>query len=103
MLNPMQNTFSHILGTSIEKNPNTVIIEAKQQLTKHAISFSSVSFSGNDVSIQLSDGSQVLLAADKNISQQIDSLQVTIDNLTIEDKRILRVDMRFARPVVTFQ
>ncbi|HSW97720.1 MAG TPA: hypothetical protein VLF89_07895 [Candidatus Saccharimonadales bacterium] len=57
----------------------------------------------NDVLVTLNDDVQVLFSTDKDITNQIDSLQVTMDNLTIEGKRISRVDMRFERPVVTFK
>jgi hypothetical protein len=58
---------------------------------------------GNDVMVVLSDDTEVVFSAEKDISNQIGSLQVTINNLTIVGKRISRVDMRFERPVVTFK
>lgn len=94
---------SNVLGTSTQNNPSTVIAQVKDALRKKNVSFSSVGMQNTDVVIILNDDIQVLFSTDKDYSAQIDSLQVTMDNLTIEGKRIARVDMRFERPVVTFK
>lgn len=95
--------FSNVLGTSTQISSATKIAQAKEALRKKNISFSDVISQNGDIVVTLNDDIQVLFSPDKDFSQQIDSLQVTMDHLTIEGKRIARVDVRFERPVVTFK
>lgn len=88
---------------STQHQTNAAIFQIKDALQKHSIAFSDVSVQGNGVIVQLSDGTEVLFSSTKDVTGQIDSLQLTMDNLTIEGKHISRIDMRFDRPVVTFQ
>jgi len=103
ILSPIPGTVSHVLGPYTEKNNQAFEAQVKEQLQKHNIAFISVAATDTIITVQLSDATQAILSVQKDIATQIDSLQVTMDNLTIEDKRISRIDMRFARPVVTFQ
>lgn len=103
IISPIPN-ISNVLGASSQQdNSPTLIAQCKEALQKKNVSYDSVVMQGVDLLATLSDGTQVLFSADKDILTQIDSLQVTMDNLTIEGKRISRVDMRFERPVVTFK
>ena len=94
---------SNVLGVNTQHQTNAAVFQIKDALQKHSIGFSDVSVQGNDVRVQLSDGTDVLFSSTKDVIEQIDSLQLTMDNLTIEGKHISRIDMRFDRPVVTFQ
>lgn len=104
ILNPVPDGFASVLASATQQ-PNTYALQkaVEDQLQKHSLAFSSISINENTITIHLSEEIDVLIAANKDIGQQIDSLQVTLDNLTIEDKRISRVDMRFERPVVIFK
>lgn len=56
----------------------------------------------NSYSIQLSDGSIIIITKNKDISSQITSLQVIYNRLTMEGKRFKKLDLRFSKPVITF-
>lgn len=53
--------------------------------------------------IALKDNGTVFLTSEKDISQQIASLQVILVRLTMEGKKIAKLDMRFGKPVIVFQ
>ena len=57
--------------------------------------------SDNTATISLQNNETVILSLNKNIDQQIASLQLTIANLTIEGKQFKRLDFRFDKPVLT--
>jgi hypothetical protein len=103
ILSPIPTAFSRVLSAYVERDSNVIIVGVKDELVKHHMSYMDVTVQGNDIHIQLDNSIEAILSADKNISIQLDSLQYTIAHLTIEGKRIERVDLRFERPVVTFQ
>lgn len=103
LLSPIPTAFSQMLSGYRHKTPDLITSQVTGELTKHKLSYSSININGGDVYTQLNDGTEIVLSGEKDISVQLDSLQYTIAHLTIEGKRIARVDMRFERPVVTFK
>ena len=103
ILSPIPAAFSQMLSGYINKNPDVVTSKVADELNRHHIAYTSITVDGSDIHIQLDDTTAVLISIDKDISVQLDSLQYTMAHLTIEGKRIARVDMRFERPVVTFK
>ena len=72
-------------------------------LSKNQISFTSIeTASDSSFLINLSEGGQVILSPAKEITPQISSLQLILKRLTIEGKRIKRLDFRFEKPVLSF-
>lgn len=70
---------------------------------KH-LAFSSVfPFDQNSYLIKLVSGEEVLLTASKSLVEQVSSLQLILSRLTIEGKRVSRVDFRFNTPVLTMR
>ncbi len=51
--------------------------------------------------VKLTDKGEVLLSPDKDMTQQVASLQVILTRLTMEGKRFKRLDMRFDKPVIS--
>lgn len=74
----------------------------KELLDKYNISFSEVTTGHDIIRIALKDDSQALLSPNKNIENQIASLQLLTNNFTIEGKVMKRIDLRFDKPVVVF-
>lgn len=70
---------------------------------KH-LDFSSVfPFDQNSYLIKLVSGEEVLLTGSKSLVEQVSSLQLILSRLTIEGKRVSRVDFRFDTPVLKMQ
>lgn len=73
----------------------------KSELYKNKISYSSVEIaSDSSYLVILHDGAQVVLDSKKDITKQISSLQLMLNRLTIEGKRIKLIDLRFDRPII---
>jgi hypothetical protein len=85
----------------LQKNENRNQIN--DLLQKSGIPFASVE-NGNDSTylVNLKDGGQVIIAQDKNVQNQISSLQLILSRLTIEGKRFKSLDFRYDKPVVLF-
>lgn len=99
IVNPLSKTsdsteFSD-MGNSVEKITDL--------LKKNNIETTSVvNASESAVLATLPDGQEVVFSRDKDLNQQITSLQLILSRLTIEGKRVNRIDLRFANPVVSF-
>ncbi len=52
--------------------------------------------------VTLKDGEQVIISKNKNVQNQISSLQLILSRLTIEGKRFRSLDFRYDKPVVSF-
>ncbi|HET9947069.1 MAG TPA: hypothetical protein VFQ63_03330, partial [Patescibacteria group bacterium] len=48
------------------------------------------------------DGKTIIISLNKDIEQQVSSLQLTIRELTMEGKEFHRLDFRYDKPVITF-
>ncbi len=82
---------------------NTYQSEIDNLLQKSGIAFTSVE-NTNDSSylVNLKDGGQVIISKNKNVQDQISSLQLILSRLTIEGKRFKNLDFRYDKPVVLF-
>jgi hypothetical protein len=83
---------------------NTKQIESlSKNLTSKNISFSNVE-QNNDLSykILLKDNGTVYFSQKKDLSMQIDSLQLIVNRLTIEGKRFKTLDFRYDKPVISY-
>ena len=76
--------------------------KVKEILKKNNISFSEVTSSDNLCIINISNNGQVKISLDKDINQQISSLQRILKELTIEGKSFKMIDFRFLEPIVSF-
>ncbi len=73
------------------------------ELEKYNIPFTRVDISSDSsYLVTLNDGSQVIISTDKNIENQISSLQLILSRLTIEGKRFKSLDFRYDKPVIVF-
>lgn len=72
-------------------------------LQKSGITFTSVESTNDSVYlVNLKDGGQVIISKNKNVQDQISSLQLILSRLTIEGKRFKSLDFRYDKPVVLF-
>lgn len=76
----------------------------KKELILNGIAYSQiVSSSDSTYLIYLKHGEEVFLSSKKDIKTQISSLQFILSRLTMEGKSILRLDLRFDKPVITLK
>ena len=66
------------------------------------IQYDSISQEKNFSVVSLRDNGQIIFSYEKNLNDQISSLQAILKQLTIEGKRFKNLDFRFDKPVVSF-
>ncbi len=67
------------------------------------ISFDSIDIaSDSSYLVNLKEGGQVIISPNKNLKNQISSLQLILSRLTIEGKRFKVLDFRYDKPVIVF-
>jgi hypothetical protein len=65
------------------------------------IEFSTIVFrSPSTYLVKLRQDGEAIFSVNKDLKEQITSLQAVIKQLTIEGKRIIRIDFRFDKPVI---
>lgn len=75
----------------------------RQALDKNSIEYTSVQpAQNNNTLVTLPSNQEIILSNQKDIEQQIASLQLIERQLTIEGKRFHRIDFRYDNPVITF-
>jgi len=86
---------------ALQKNVNRNQID--DLLEKSGIAFTSVQNAKDSTYlVNLKDGGQVIITQNKNVQNQISSLQLILSRLTIEGKRFKSLDFRYDKPVVVF-
>ncbi|MCL5435250.1 MAG: hypothetical protein M1405_02570 [Patescibacteria group bacterium] len=87
----------------LAKSTSTRYSKMGDMLQKSGVAFSSIK-RNQDASyvINLKDGGEVILTENKNVQNQISSLQLILSRLTIEGKRFKSLDFRYDKPVVSF-
>jgi hypothetical protein len=74
-----------------------------QELQKREIRYIRIDISSlSYYRIVLTNNSIILLAVDKDLKQQIASLQYILNRLTMEGRSFKKLDLRFNKPVITF-
>jgi hypothetical protein len=72
-------------------------------LDKEKIAFLSVSQNlDGSFTVELKDGGVIILSAKKDLDSQLSSLQLILSRLTIEGKKLNKLDFRYDNPVVSF-
>lgn len=66
------------------------------------ISCSSINQTSDSIVITESNGSQIFLATNKDILRQLSSLQLTLNQLTIEGKQFKTLNFRFEKITISF-
>jgi hypothetical protein len=58
--------------------------------------------SDGSFTVELRDGGELILSAKKDLDNQLSSLQLILSRLTIEGKKLKKLDFRYDNPVVSF-
>lgn len=77
--------------------------ELSDKLSKAKIEYNSIVPQDNGMLIQMPSGEEIIFSNSKSLDSQISSLQLIERSLTIEGKRIARLDFRFDSPVLTLR
>jgi len=81
-------------------NTNGALVE--KLLINSKIQFSAIIQESNYYLINIQNNGQVKISQDKNIVEQITSLQRILRELTIEGKPFKSIDFRFSEPIISF-
>lgn len=99
-ISPIATTYQNVLAAITQHSPKNQLIEL---LHKHAISYASInSYGDGSLVVKLKNDEEVLLSSKKSLAVQVSSLQLILSRLTIEGKRIAKLDLRFDNPVIVF-
>ena len=91
------NLISPIARVASNSDKGTI----EEALLKNGVSYFSVDIaSDSSYLVTLQDGGKVIITSKKSIPSQISSLQLMLNRLTIEGKRIKIVDFRFDKPII---
>ena len=86
---------------ALQKNENRNQID--ELLQKSGIAYTLIKKTNDSTyHVSIKDGGLVILTQNKNIQNQISSLQLIILRLTIEGKRFKSLDFRYDKPVIVF-
>src|SRR3989442_1079490 len=99
IISPVGRGVWSYVPTGIQSN----VEQTKILLNKYNIIFQSVTQEKDIIKICLSEDSEAWFSANKNIESQIASLQLTMNQFTIEGKKIKLIDFRYDKPVVVFE
>jgi hypothetical protein len=80
--------------------PSSSMVE--QILKEGNIPFSAITLSNDYYVINVSSSGQIILSKNKDLNQQIASLQRILRELTIEGKSFKSIDFRFLEPIISF-
>jgi hypothetical protein len=91
------------LISPIAKENRSKLLTLQAVLDKKQIQYASFSLnSDGSYSVLLKDGSEIILSEKKDLNSQLASLQLILSRLTIEGKKLKKLDFRFDNPVVSF-
>lgn len=98
---------SPIAGNNITKSMSVDgtdkdVYEVKKFCGEQKLTCSSIVISGKSIIITLPTDAQIFLSAEKDLSQQLSSLQLTLNQLTIEGKQFKKLDFRFDKITISF-
>jgi len=84
----------------VKSNTDKTLVE--KILKDKKILFSKVTASDYSYLVEIQNNGQVKLSQNKDIKQQISSLQRILIQLTIEGKPFKSIDFRFSEPIIVF-
>lgn len=90
----------HLSGGIIAKSLR--VIESLQQIEGYSLKSLTLEARGI-LKIITSEDAQILLDSGKEIAKQIASLQTILKDAKMSGKRVSKIDLRFAKPVVVYQ
>ncbi len=91
ILNPLSKNQTSTTQ-SLEKKLKETGVEYKSFTTEKDLNYK----------ITLKSGAEVVVDQDKDIGEQLSSLQLILKQLKIEGKTLRRLDFRYQKPIITF-
>lgn len=86
----------------IASNSQNLTKKLEKLLLDYGIEFSSITSQFNSsYMVKLKEDGEAVLSLEKDFKKQIASLQAALKQLTIEGKRLIRIDFRFDKPIIT--
>lgn len=99
-----KNVFVSPIPKQNQEQQTEHINTLSEVLREKQILFSGVfPFDQNSYLVKLTSGEEVFFSSGRPLVEQVSSLQLILSRLTIEGKRVLRIDFRFDTPVLTMQ
>lgn len=92
---------AHIVSQVEENSQDTGIV--KEKLFQQKIDVASVTNENEKYKIVLTDESEIIFSSQKDLNQQISSLQFIMSRLTMEGRRFTRLDLTFDKPVIVLK
>ena len=92
-----------VIAESIVQNRKDKQKEVESLLEAASISYSTVTSSQSAIIINLDSGVNVILSDEKDLSEQVSSLQGILSRLTMEGKKFVTLDLRFSKPIIQFE
>jgi cell division septal protein FtsQ len=87
----------------IAKINESKLVFLESALDKKKIAFLSASLNlDNSFTVELKEGGEIILSSKKDLESQLSSLQLILSRLTIEGKKLKKLDFRYDNPVVSF-
>ena len=89
------------VGQSFAQEGSSTIMPLLLGLKMHVIDFKIIRLvSRQEIEVWLNGGALILLNGERDISSQLDSLQLILSRAKIEGKSIKKIDLRFDKPVI---
>jgi hypothetical protein len=83
-------------------NTNRDIAVLEKILLDKEIAFTGINRDGKNFIVSMKNNAEAIVSSEKNINEQVDSLQRILRELTIEGKPFKSIDFRFAEPVISY-
>ena len=94
---------SQIIVSAVETSEESAVDTITAQFTKEEMEISSIKKQDHLYFVLLTSGEEIVISSQKDIDSQISSLHFIIKRLTMEGRRIKKLDMSFDKPVVIFE
>jgi cell division septal protein FtsQ len=98
-ISPLSTVLSSDSSLKSEKD----VAKLEALLREKKIEFVSINPTETTYLIRLKNDAEITLSAQKNISEQISSLQFILSRLTMEGRRFSRLDLTFDKPIIVFE
>lgn len=97
---PLSNVYKKVLAAMNISSQTDELVDLLKKNNFSVISLSS--YEKDAFLLKLETGEEAVLSSKKSLAVQLSSLHLILSRLTIEGKRVRRVDLRFNNPVIVF-
>lgn len=97
---PLTNVYKKVLAAMNISSQTNELVDLLKKNNFSVISL--LSYEKDAFLLKLETGEEAVLSSKKSLAVQVSSLHLILSRLTIEGKRVRRVDLRFNNPVIVF-